>query len=77
MTRQELFEAHWADVHAVPVETMAQYRFVEKEGYRLPGMAAHYRTFCAALDVHPAAQALVGESGSQYTWVGFDFGAAL
>lgn len=51
MTRQELFEAHWADVHAVPVEAMAQYRFSEKDGYRLPGMAAHYRTFCAALQL--------------------------
>lgn len=50
MTRQESFEKHWAETHDVPVETMAQYRWKDQDGYRLPGMASHYRTFCAALD---------------------------
>lgn len=51
MTKQERFEAMWADRHSVPVETMAKYRFKDADGYRLPGMAAHYRTFCAAWDM--------------------------
>jgi hypothetical protein len=50
MTRQEAFEAHWADVHDLPVETMQQYRFASQDGYRLPGIAAAYRNFCAGWD---------------------------
>lgn len=49
MTIQERFEAYWADVHSLPADTLVQYRFVGQDGYRLPGMASHYRTFCAAL----------------------------
>lgn len=54
MNRQESFEKHWAQTHDVPVESMAQYRWKDQDGYRLPGMAAHYRTFCAAMDSIPA-----------------------
>lgn len=50
MTRQESFEAHWADQHGVPASTMAQYRWAEQDGYRLPGMAAAYRNYCAGWD---------------------------
>jgi hypothetical protein len=51
MKTMEMFETHWADVHDLPVETLAQYRHATKDGYRLPGMASHYRTFCAALQL--------------------------
>ena len=50
MTKQESFEQHWADMHDLPVETLAQYRWAEKDGYRLPGIAAGYRNFCAGWD---------------------------
>jgi hypothetical protein len=50
MSRMEKFEKVWADRHGVPAETLVQYRFESKEGYRLPGMAAHYRTYCDTLD---------------------------
>jgi hypothetical protein len=50
MTRQELFEKHWAEVHDLPVETMQQYRWLHQDGYRLPGIAAAYRNFCAGWD---------------------------
>lgn len=51
MSRMESFEKIWAERHGVPLEAMAQYRFTTKEGYRLPDMASHYRTHCAALDM--------------------------
>lgn len=50
MNRQESFEKHWAQTHDVPVETMAQYRWKDQDGYRLPGMATAYRNFCAGWD---------------------------
>lgn len=50
MTRQERFERIWAVQHAVPVETLPAMRWRERDGYRDPAMAAHYRTFCATLD---------------------------
>lgn len=50
MNRQESFEAYWADAHDIPVESMAQYRWTEKDGYRLPGIAAGYRNYCAGWD---------------------------
>lgn len=50
MTRKERFEQIWSDFHAVPAESLVQYRWINQDGYRLPDMAAHYRTFCAALD---------------------------
>ncbi|MNN51284.1 hypothetical protein D3C81_1659130 [compost metagenome] len=50
MTRQELFEKNYADMHALPVETMQQYRWLHQDGYRLPGIAAAYRNFCAGWD---------------------------
>lgn len=54
MTRQELFEKHYAEVHDLPVETMVQYRFASQDGYRLPGIAAAYRNFCAGWDARVA-----------------------
>lgn len=50
MTRQESFEQHYASQHDVPAETMAQYRWAEQDGYRLPGIAAAYRNYCAGWD---------------------------
>lgn len=48
MNQQERFEAFYADQHGVPVESMAKYRM--GDSYRLPAIAAHYRTFKAAED---------------------------
>lgn len=50
MNRMEGFEKLWAARHDVKPEDMAQYRFESREGYRLPDMAAHYRTYCDVLD---------------------------
>lgn len=50
MSRQEAFERHYAEQHDVPVESMAQYRWAEKDGYRLPGISAAYRNYCASYD---------------------------
>lgn len=50
MNRKQAFEQHWATVHDVPVESMEQYRWLEKDGYRLPDMASAYRNFCAGWD---------------------------
>lgn len=54
MTRQELFEQFYADQHDVPVETMAQYRWKDQDGYRLPGIASAYRSYCAGWDASKA-----------------------
>jgi len=50
MTRQDRFEHSWAERHDVPVEAITKYRHESREGYRLPDLAAHYRTWCEALD---------------------------
>lgn len=50
MNRMERFERIWSAQHAVPPESLLQYRWVTQEGYRLPAMAAHFRTFCETLD---------------------------
>lgn len=50
MNRMEKFEQIWSVRHEISAESLAQYRFESKEGYRLPGMAAHYRTYCDTLD---------------------------
>lgn len=48
--RQLSFEAHWGDQHGVPAESLAKLRWVTQEGYRLPDMASHFRTWCAGLE---------------------------
>lgn len=48
MNQQERFEAFYADQHGVEIESMTQYRLADT--YRLPGIAAHYRTFKSAED---------------------------
>lgn len=48
--RQLAFEQSWADRHDCLPESMAQYRHATVEGYRLPDMAANFRSFCAALE---------------------------
>lgn len=50
MSRQQAFEAIYAKQHDVPAESLVQYRFDSKEGYSLPGIASHYRTFLKALE---------------------------
>lgn len=50
MNRQQAFEAIYAKQHDVPAESLVQYRFESKEGYSLPGIASHYRTYLDALD---------------------------
>lgn len=50
MSRMEKFELIWAAQHAVPAESLVQYRWIPQEGYRLLDMAAHFRTFCQTLD---------------------------
>lgn len=50
MNRQQAFEAIYAKQHDVPAESLVQYRHKSKEGYNLPGIASHYRTYCDALD---------------------------
>ena len=50
MNRQQAFEAIYAKQHDVPAESLVQYRFESKEGYRLPMIASHYRTYCDTLD---------------------------
>lgn len=49
-TRQDNFEILWSLRHDVPAATLKQYRFDTKEGYRLPDMASHFRTYCDTLD---------------------------
>lgn len=50
MSRQQAFEAIYAKQHDVPAESLVQYRHKSKEGYNLPGIASHYRTYCETLD---------------------------
>lgn len=50
MSRQQSFEKYYAEQHDVPAETMVQYRWAEQDGYRLPGIAAAYRNYCAGWD---------------------------
>jgi len=49
-TRQDNFEILWSLRHDVPAESLKQYRFETKEGYRLPDMASHFRTYCDTLN---------------------------
>lgn len=50
MNRQDIFEAHYASQHDIPAESLQQYRWVNQDGYRLPGISAAYRNFCAGWD---------------------------
>ena len=50
MSRQQAFEAIYAKQHDVPAESLVQYRHKSKEGYNLPGISSHYRTYCDTLD---------------------------
>ena len=50
MSRQQSFEAIYAKQHDVPAESLVQYRHKSKDGYNLPGIASHYRTYCQTLD---------------------------
>ena len=50
MSRQQAFEAIYAKQHDVPAESLVQYRHKSKDGYNLPGIASHYRTYCDTLD---------------------------
>ena len=50
MSRQQAFESIYAKQHDVPAESLVQYRHKSKEGYNLPGIASHYRTYCEVMD---------------------------
>ena len=50
MSLQQAFEAIYAKQYDVPAESLVQYRHKSKDGYNLPGIASHYRTYCDALD---------------------------
>lgn len=50
MTRQEAFEVIYAKQREVPAESLVQYRHKSKDGYNLPQIASHYRTYCEVLD---------------------------
>lgn len=50
MSRQQAFEAIYAKQHDVPAESLVQYRHKSKDGYNLPGIASHYRTYCEVMD---------------------------
>ena len=50
MSRQQAFEAFEAKRHYVSAESLVQYRHKSKDGYNLPVMASHYRTYCEILD---------------------------
>ena len=50
MNRQQAFEAFEAKRHYVSAESLVQYRHKSKDGYNLPVMASHYRTYCQTLD---------------------------
>lgn len=53
MNIQERFERFYEESRGLPVGTCAAHRHATKDGYRLPDMASHYRTFCAALQELP------------------------
>lgn len=50
MTRQEAFEVIYAKQREVPAESLVQYRHKSKDGYNLPQIASHYRTYCETID---------------------------
>ena len=45
---REAFERSYASSHDLPLETFSQYRMGDT--YRIPGIASHWRTWCAALE---------------------------
>lgn len=45
---REAFEKSYAEAHDLPLDTFSQYRMGDT--YRLPGIASHWRTWCAALE---------------------------
>lgn len=50
MSRQDSFEAFYADQHDIPVSAVSKYRWISQDGYRLPDIAKAYRNFCAGWD---------------------------
>lgn len=67
MSRQQAFEAIYAKQHAVPAESLVQYRHKSKEGYNLPGIASHYRTYCEVMD----SEEIQGlrKDAERYRWI--------
>lgn len=81
MNQKERFEAFYADQHGVEIATMTQYRMGDT--YRLPGIAAHYRTFKAAEggvvdrrdSIRDAVAAAIGEAmDCTRVWSAWDVG---
>jgi len=50
MDRRDAFEKSWAARHRVSIDEIREHRFETEDGYDLPGLAAHYRTWCAAIE---------------------------
>lgn len=75
MSRQQAFELIYAKQHDVPAESLVQYRFESKDGYNLPGIASHYRTYCMAMDSEEIEA--LRKDAERYRWlrekVGVDF----
>lgn len=74
IARMEKFEALWSARHDLPAESLAQYRFESREGYRLPELAAHYRTFVDVLSLKEDEQLCPACKGSGEGWVLSDGG---
>lgn len=69
MSRQERFEAAYAEAHDMPIETFAQYRMGDT--YRLPGIAKCWRFWNLALDsVQPLDQRQVTQSDRTIGYTG-------
>ncbi len=63
MNQQQRFEAFYAKQHDIDPEDVAGYRM--GDSYRLPGIAAHYRTFKAAEDGRDIAHDRAYRNGLQ------------
>ena len=61
---REAFEKIYASSHDLPLETFSQYRMGDT--YRLPGIASHWRTWCAALE--SVVVELPQQSGANLDW---------
>lgn len=48
MDRRDAFEKSWAARHRVSIEEIREHRFETEDGYDLPALAAHYRTWCSS-----------------------------
>lgn len=50
MSRQDLFERIYADLHAMLPEVVRSHRFTSHAGYKKPEISSAYRLFLATCD---------------------------